>query len=59
MQKNIKALIESAEVTKERELYLINYQIKEVPQEIGKLKDLDYLFLSHNQLNELPNEIGD
>jgi len=39
-------------------LYLFDYQLTELPKEIGNLTNLTELNLTGNELTELPKEIG-
>jgi small GTP-binding protein len=51
-------VIEEAARNEQTELYLSWNQLKTLPAEIGKLKNLTRLILSRNQLKTLPAEIG-
>jgi len=53
------SVIEKAERGNVTELNLSSKSIKELPPEIGKLKNLTVLYLRNNQLTSLPHEIGE
>ncbi|MBD3214815.1 MAG: hypothetical protein GF311_19545 [Candidatus Lokiarchaeota archaeon] len=47
------------ELTALKKLELGNNLLKEIPEDINKLKNLEFLSLSSNQLKKLPNSIGE
>ena len=53
---NITQWVKHAGITK---LVLWNCNLKTIPKEIGKMIDLKYIDLSHNELKILPLELGD
>jgi Leucine-rich repeat (LRR) protein len=57
-KKELLEIIQKATKTNQKDLDLTGRNIKELPPEIGQLKNLTGLYLSRNQLNSLPPEIG-